>query len=132
MPQIQAIKRKSEGYGNIAQLAGTVAGGIVGSIVPGVGTLAGAGLGGTLGGAAGGAVDNSQSLGMQPIPQGQSGGGAEMAAMSRKQQQMGQDNLAVLQNAETHLPSLPEDLRQQYAPAIVQARMLEQQRRGMA
>jgi hypothetical protein len=51
--------------------------------------------------------------------------------MARKQQQMGQDNLAVLKQAEAHLPTLPEDLRQQYGPPIIQARMAEQQRRGM-
>jgi hypothetical protein len=52
--------------------------------------------------------------------------------MMRRQQQLSQDNLATLKQAEAALPQLPESLRQQYAPAIVQARSMEMAKRGMA
>jgi len=55
---------------------------------------------------------------------------AEANAMSRRGEQLSQDNLTTLASAESYLPQLPEDLRQQYAPAIIQARMLEEQRRS--
>ena len=83
------------------------------------GAMAGASAGGMIGGL-------NQKPQNQPV---QAEGQA--AAMARRQQQMAQDNLQVLKQAEAQLPSLPEPVRQQYAPAIVQARMLEEQKRGL-
>lgn len=101
----------------------TIGGGIAGAVYGGPGgAVAGAGAGQLAGGI----------LSPQKPPQEnpQSGGG-EAAAMTRKQQQMSQDTLGTLKQAEASLPTLPENLRQQYAPAIIQARMLEEQKRGM-
>lgn len=125
MPPVMMPQKKDNGMGSLLTIGGAVAGGVAGSVVPGAGTIAGAGLGATLGGAAGGLL-SSQQAGGQGSPN------SEMGAMQRRSDQMGTDNLASLKAAELQLPSLPENLRQQYAPPIIQARMLEQQRQGIA
>ena len=117
---IRPQPQNNNGLNEILPIAGAVVGGIYGGPQ---GAVAGAGAGQMAGG-----ILNPQKPG---APTADSGG-SEAAAMARKQAQMGQDNLEVLKQAEAHLPSLPEDMRQQYAPAIIQARMLEQQKRGMA
>lgn len=101
------------------------------------GALAGPGIAATLGGAAtggglGSTAGNILSPAQQQLSDNGGSGGSETAAILRKQQQMSQNSLDTLKNAEAQLPSLPESLRQQYAPAIVQARMYEQQKQGYA
>lgn len=59
-------------------------------------------------------------------------GGGEASAMARMAQQKSQDNLQVLKSAEAQLPRLSERLRQEYGPPIIQARMLEERKRGIA
>lgn len=101
----------------------TVGGGVIGAAY-------GGGLGAALTGAGAGQMAggllNGQKSPQQNIPLN-----SQASAMARRQQSMSQDNLATLKQAEATLPQLPESLRQQYAPAIVQARMLEQQKRGI-
>lgn len=114
----QVIIPPKKGNGELFQIGGAIAGGIVGGPA---GAMTGYSLGGALGGMEN--QSNKQAQGTQ-----QSG---QSDAMMRRQQQMAQDNLQVLKNAEASLPTLPEELRQQYAPAIVQARMMEEQKRGL-
>jgi hypothetical protein len=114
-------KQKNQGLSEILTLGGAGVGAVLGG--PG-GALAGASLGSTLGGTAGSYINQNE-------PQGTAGAPSQNMAMQRRSQQLGTDNLAALKQAEMQLPKLPEDLRQQYTPAIVQARMLEQQKRGM-
>jgi hypothetical protein len=113
---------------DLLTIGGGVVGGVLGAAAGGVGAVPGAAAGATVGQMAGGLVAPDQEQ-TQALPQS---GAGEAAAMARKQQQMSQDNLATLKQAEAALPQLPEGLRQQYAPAIVQARMMEQQQRGLA
>ena len=123
MPQ-----KKQNNMGQYLQAGGAIAGGIIGSIVPGAGTIAGATAGAALGGVAGGLADASQK---QDAPSGVPQQPSQAYAMSQRQQKLSQDNLATLQQAEAGLPQLPEHLRQQYAPAVIQARMLEERQRGL-
>lgn len=92
------------------------------------GTVIGGALGGTPGAAVGGMVGGGVSP-QPPRPQAlqTSDNGSQADAMMRRSQQLTQDNMQTLTQAEAALPTLPEDLRQQYAPAITQARMLQQQ-----
>lgn len=122
------MPQKKNNDSELFQLAGGIAGGILGTGVggPGAGTAAGAALGSQLGGTAGNLLTQTPSQGQSPSI----GGEGQAAAMARRQQQMSQDNLATLKQAEGQLPQLPEELRQQYAPAIVQARMMEEKKRG--
>lgn len=101
-------------------------------------TIGGAAIGGIAGGPQGaltGAGAGQMAAGVLAPPQAQApmadNGGSQAAAMARRQQQMSQDNLATLKQAEANLPHLPEDLRQQYGPSIIRARMMEEQKRGM-
>lgn len=110
--------QKKDDTGEMFQLGGAGIGAVLGGPA---GAMTGAGVGGTAAGILAPQQPPAQSLG--------GGGGSEAAAMARKQQQMSEDNLSTLKNAEASLPGLPESLRQQYTPAIVQARMLEEQRR---
>lgn len=121
MAQVIKVQKPDSGTKDVLTIGGGVAGGIVGSGSPGA-IGAGAGAGST----AGNFLDPTQP----PAPT--LSGGGEASAMARRLQAASQDNLATLKQAEATLPQLPEALRQAYAPAIVQARMLEQQKRGGA
>lgn len=118
MAQVIRPQPQQGDLNQLLSVGGAIAGGVVGGLP---GAAAGAGIGQM----AGGLLNPAQG----PAPSA-GGGDSEAAAMARRQQQQSQDNLATLKQAEATLPSLPESLRQQYAPAIVQARMLEQQRMG--
>lgn len=121
MAQVNLPAKRSSQAPTLFGLAGAVAGAASGGGIPGA--MAGASVGQTAGGL----------LTAQNAPPPTVGGGnSEAMAMARKNQQSAQDNLAVLKKAEADLPGLPEDLRQQYSPAIIQARMLEEQKRGLA
>lgn len=125
MAQVIRPQTKSD-LGEVLTLGGAIAGGVLGSAGGPAGAAGGAALGGGLGGMASNMLE-------PPKPQESPlQGGGESAAMLRRQQQMSQDSLGTLKAAEAQLPNLPESLRQQYAPAIVQARMMEQQKRGLA
>lgn len=140
MAQIMMPKKSESKMGSYLQAGGAIGGAIVGTMAaPGAGTAAGATTGATLGGALTGAATGSALGGTLgglasrgPEGGGIPQGGSELAAMTRRHQQLGQDNLATLSQAEKHLTSLPEGLRQQYAAPIIQARMLEQRQRGLA
>lgn len=120
MPQVIMPQQQPSGLSSILPVAGAVGGAAYGGLP---GAAAGAGLGSL----AGGMVDPKQ-----PTQQFPSSGNSEADAMARRSQQ--QDPLATLKQAEAALPSLPEHIRQQYAPAITQARVLaeQQQRQGVA
>lgn len=120
MAQVIRPQKPSGGLGEVLGIGGAVIGGIMGGGAPGA--AAGAGVGQT----AGNMLEPPEAP-QQPVNSSLS----EANAMKRRQEQLATDNLAVLKQAEASLPSLPEDMRQQYSPAIIQARMLEQQRRGM-
>ncbi len=101
----------------------TLGGGVTGALLGGPsGALMGASAGQTAGG-----LINSGQIPAQTV---ESSGQAE--AMARRQQQLAQDNLNTLKQAQAALPQLPENVRQQYAPAIIKARMMEEQSRGMS
>jgi hypothetical protein len=119
MAQVIRPQNQNNDLSNLLTIGGAVIGAGSG---PG-GAAAGAGLGQMAGG-----IMQPQ----QPPQQNPESGGGQASAMARRQQQMSQDNLATLKQAEAALPSLPEGLRQQYSPAIIRARMMEQQNRGMA
>jgi len=117
MAQINRVAPRDSGISQLLTIGGAVGGAFAGN------PMAGAGAGQM----AAGFIDQPKA----PTPMvGE--GGSEAAAMARKQQEMSTDNLATLKQAEATLPTLPENLRQQYAPAIVQARLLEQQKRGIS
>jgi hypothetical protein len=118
-------KKKNEGLSEILTLGGAAGGAMLGG--PG-GAMAGASLGASLGGVGGSLISQNQPQGTAGVP----GAPSQSMAMQRRSQQLGTDNLMALTQAEKQLPNLPEDLRQQYAPAIIQARMLEQKQRGLA
>lgn len=113
----QVIRPQTDSGNDLRNLL-TIGGAVVGGVYGGApGAAAGAGLGQMAGG----------MLAPQQSPQQNPQGGSEAAAMARRQAQMSQDNLGALKQAEATLPSLPENLRQEYAPAIVKARMMAQQ-----
>src|SRR3990167_6500594 len=130
MAQVMKIPPKKSKVSQLLELGGTIAGGIIGGTAAGPG---GAAVGGAVGGSvighsAGGIAVNileppKQEIGVEKQ--------STATALMRRQQQLAQDNLAVLNEAEQNLAYLPENLRQQYAPAIMQARYLEQQKRGL-
>lgn len=127
MAQVVMPQRRQAGdLSNLLGIGGAVTGGIIGGAGTG-GTPQGAMMGATAGyglGQAAGNVLTPQQQQQQSLPQ------TEMEALRRRHAQLNTDNLAILKQAEAQLPSLPEELRQQYAPAIIQARMAEEQRRG--
>jgi hypothetical protein len=120
-------RNKNGILGEILPLAGAVVGGVIGGGASGgAGALSGAGAGYGLGSAASNLLgaNQQQQLGVQ-----QAGGGS---ALERRQIQLNQpDNLTALRNAEAAAAYLPERQRQSYLPAIVTARRLEEQQRGM-
>jgi hypothetical protein len=117
MAQVIMPPKKENGFGQILPIAGAVVGGIFG------GGPAGAATGYSLGGAASNILSSNQSQ-QQPL---QTSG-----ALQRRQDQLNQpDNLTALRNAEQAAAYLPERQRQSYLPAIVTARRLEEQQRGM-
>lgn len=119
--------RQRNDLSQLLQIGGAVGGAIAGG--PGVGAaLGGAATGASLGGLAGGMISKpmaqNSAMGVgSPYP--------ESNAMMRRTEQLSQDNLGVLKLAEASLPSLPEELRQQYSVPIIQARMLEEKNRGL-
>ena len=123
MAQISRIQPKQGGASELLTIGGGIAGGILGAGNPAA-IAGGAGLGNMAGGMVDPQKPPSTTIG--------GGDGSQASAMARRQMQASQDNLATLRQAEAVLPKLPEPLRQEYAPAIVQARLLEQNRRGMA
>lgn len=106
-------QRKSDGLNELL----TIGGGVLGAAYGGPsGAIAGAGAGQMAGG-----ILNPPQQDQQPVE-----AGSESSAMQRRLTSQTQDNLGILQKSEAALPSLPESLRQQYAPAIIRARMLAQ------
>lgn len=117
-------KKQSNFMGDILPLAGAVVGGFLGHGQP-AGVIGGAAAGSAIGSTAGNLLGSNQQqqLGVQ-----QQGG----SALERRQVQLNQpDNLTALRNAEAAAAYLPEKQRQSYLPAIVTARRLEEQQRGM-
>ena len=100
-------------------------------LLEGGGAAIGAYYGGEGGAAAGaqagrdsGNIFNAQAPAPQTIQTN-----SDSSAMARRMRQLSEDRLAVLRQSEAALAELPEPLRRQYAPAIVEARMLEEQKR---
>jgi hypothetical protein len=120
MSQVMMPQKKSNS--GIFQLGGALAGGILAS-PGGPGAIAGgAAAGASLGGLAGGALSPEKAA-----PQA-----IQSNAMNRRMAQIESDPLNQLRNAETALASVPPPVKAEYAPAIQRARMLEEQRRGLA
>ncbi len=115
MAQINRATPSSSGLNDLLTIGGGAAGAYYGGPM---GAAAGMGAGQAAGG-----ILNAPPPQAPSVPQGDS------AAMARRQMQESQDNLAILKQAEASLPSLPENLRQQYAPAIIEARMKAEQDR---
>ena len=118
MAQVNRPQKRPDELNSLLTIGGGVAGVAAGGGVSGA--LAGAGAGSTVGG-----IVNPEQPQQEAVPAPQAG------ALQRRQQQLSQDNLALLKRSEASLPSLPEPLRQQYGPAIIQARMMEEKRRGL-
>lgn len=114
MASVVVPQRKSQGLGEIGMIGGAIVGGLVGG--PG-----GAVTGAQVGGAAGGMMSQQKQT-----PQ------LEASAMSRRRQELETDKLDALRNAEVAAAQLPEDQRQAVLPVLTQARLREQQTRGMA
>lgn len=112
MPQ----KKQSNGLNRALTIGGAALGGIYG------GGFSGAMAGAQAGQMAGGLIGSNQPQQQQGVPN---------SAMQRRLQMQQTDNLATLRDAEAATATLPEKLRQEYMPPIVQARMLEERRRGM-
>lgn len=115
MPQVISPQPQPSGLSSILPLAGMAIGSFGG---PG-----GAAAGSTIGSVAGGMVDPTRQS--QQLP---TSGNSEADAMARRSQQ--QDPLTTLKQAEAVLPNLPENIRQQYAPAITQARVMAEQKQS--
>ena len=126
MAEVYRPPPKRSKLSELMEIGGGIAGGIAGASGGGPpGAIAGAAVGSSLGGTIGNIVE--------PPKETPRAGGSESksTALMRRQQQIAQDNLATLKSAEQNLTYLPEDLRQEYAPAIMRARYLEEQRRGL-
>lgn len=111
MPQINIPQRKDNlaGLGAIGAVAGFVA--------PPVGAAIGAAqIAGNL----------SKPKPVTPIPQDN-----KSSAMMRRMDDLKQDNLMQLQEAQASLKTLPPDLQKQYAEPLATATMLEKQQRGL-
>ena len=123
------------------QIGGAIIGGFVGGPP---GAIAGASAGGAAndfigskdaGGAVGSAANfGSAAQGVQST--GTAGGKAGLGlsqteAMSRRRDDLQTDKLTALREAEAATSTLPEQQRQRLLPTLTQARMLEQQKRGM-
>lgn len=119
---IQVPNKNAQLFQTVLPAAGAIIGGIYG------GGPAGAAAGGAIGSVAAQGLTQNQSSGVPQV----GGGQGDADAMMRRQRQLSDDNLKKLVDAEGALHQLPEEQRQQYAPAIIQARMLEQQRQGLA
>lgn len=117
MPQVYQPKPKADSTGKLLTVGGAVAGAAFGG-------LPGAATGASLGQMAGGLAAKPQG-GATQVP-------TEQSAMSRKFNTVQDDPLLKLQESQSALAHLPPDLQKQYAPAIQQATLLEQQKRGMA
>lgn len=119
MAQVLVPPRNKNGeLGQILPIAGAAVGAVFGG-------PAGAMTGYSLGGAAGNVMGANEQ---QQLDVQQAGG----SALERRQMQLNQpDNLTALRNAETAAAYLPEKQRQSYLPAIVAARRLEEQQRGI-
>ena len=116
MAQVMMPPKKDNGFGQILPIAGAVVGGIYG------GGPAGAATGYSIGSAASNYLSSTGNQ-QQPVSSG---------TLQRRQMQLDQpDNLTALRNAEQAAAYLPEKQRQSYLPAIVTARRLEEQQRGM-
>jgi len=127
------------------QIGGAIIGGIVGKSPQAA--VAGAAAGGAVsdfagskdaGGAVGSAVNFGSAAGS--VGGGSSGGAAAPAgglgltqseAMARRRDELQTDKLTALREAEAATSTLPEQQRQRLLPTLTQARMLEQQKRGM-
>lgn len=136
MAQIVMPQMKKKDDNDIGRFLGVLGGG-VGAVI---GAKAGGGPAGALAGASAGIgvgqslgnmfAQNDQSQQMQNVqPSSDDAVGRRIAAAKS-------DRLQTLREAEASLPKLPQDMREQYAPAIVQALMAEEKRRmsggGMA
>lgn len=118
------VKNKQGILGELLPVAGAVVGGVVGGVAGGPpGAIGGASGGYGLGQAAGGFID--------PGKQQQLGVSSSQGALQRRQDFLQSDNLTALRNAEVAAARLPERERQAYLPVLTQARIMEQQRRGM-
>ena len=154
MAQVQMIRpQQSGGRNGAGGIGGTgvtasdalmAAGMVAGAMFPpaGAGIIAGAAGGGGLGAMVGGLADKqmnrgsggggNQQVGAVGVPS--SGEGSK--AISRRLEQIAADNGSTsnydkLVAAEAATAQLPEKMRQEYQPALIQARLLEQQRLGM-
>lgn len=100
---------------------------IIGAVGGGLATqsLQGASAGANIGQAAGSIVSpNNQTASV--------GAGNQSEAMARRSQADAANSLQALRQAELALPALPEAQRQEYAPTIIQARMMAEQRMAYA
>ena len=141
MPQAGGQSRGSKDTGTIFQLGGAIIGGIYGGPA---GAVAGAGVGGAAAGLleskdAGSAVSSGVQVGagVQGMRQNSQMSLAEGAkqpgaspAMKRRLDTVSSDPLDALLQAESAAATLPESTRQRILPNLVQARMLEQRKRG--
>ena len=132
VPQMGGPSRGSQDTKMVFQLGGAILGGLAGGVP---GAVAGAQAGGAAAGlveakSAGEAVNSgigvaSGAQGFANKPAGTS------PAMKRRLDTIQTDNLETLQAAEGAAATLPESTRQRILPNLVQARMLEQRKRGM-
>lgn len=125
MAQVYMPEKKSNN--GIFQLGGAIVGGVLGGYATESpqGAMAGATAGAGLGGLAGQQISPDKP---QPQPLASNTG----SAMERRRQQLENDPLMQLKQAEVAVAKAPEPVQTEYGPAIQRARMLEEQRRGIA
>jgi hypothetical protein len=111
----------------VSEGGGQAAGGIIGTVTGGpMGGMTGAGIGGQAGSMFRREVDLPQSVQVQGVQATDSD-----SAISRRLAASREDRLAALNRAQSALGSLPKDMREEYAPVLVQATMAEEKRRAM-
>lgn len=124
--QISQVRKPGSAGGSTAgTILGKVAGAGLGFLIGGPGgALTGASVGGEIGGIGGGASDPGRAAAQSnPVatPEG---------AIQRRLATQGDDTLTTLRQSALALPELPEELRQQVAPTIMQAYAMAHQQRN--
>jgi hypothetical protein len=136
---VGALKRKQDvtagkesTLAKMLSVGGGVVGGILGGMATGgAGAIGGAAGGSSLGGMIGGMLDPAKQATAAATKEADMLETSGDSAMARKLAAAREDRLAALRQAEASLPQLPPELREAYAPTIVQATMQEEKRRAM-
>jgi hypothetical protein len=128
------VVRSGGRFGQFLKLAGAVVGGAAGFAGGGgpLGAAQGAVVGGSAGEMVGGIVDPVKEKVVTERPTDFGARPQTSAAIQRRSEQLTQDNLQLLEQAEVAAQELPEQERQILLPNLTQAKLLERKKRGIA